>query len=99
MANRRLTWGWPDVGPRQAALSHATIDLRVDPSIPWDLQDTVDASGPGELLLIDVNPGQFYYRCTIFDVEGTPDESPAETSIIGAYDPPGSAVNFTAADE
>lgn len=102
MANRRLTWGWPEVGPRQAPLAHALIDLRVDPSLPWDNQDVVeyqDGALTGELLLIDVNPGTFYYRCTIVDDRGTPDALPAVIEVSGAYDAPGSAVNFTATDE
>jgi hypothetical protein len=101
MANRRLTWGWPTVSSRQAPLKHAVIDLRVDPSLPWDFQDTVNyvEGEVPELLLLDVNPGQFFYRCTIVDIEDQTDPSPVVISIVGAYDPPGSAVNFTATDE
>ena len=101
MANRLLQFDWPDVGPRQAALKHAIIDLRVDESLPWDFQDTVphvDGEPSAALELLDVNPGRFIYRCTIVDVEDQPDLNPAETEISGAYDPPGSALNFTATD-
>jgi len=101
MANRRLTWGWPDVGPRQAELDHAIIDLRVDESLPWDQQDIVpyvDGEEPS-LLLIDVNPGTFFYRCTIVDIEGQTDVDPAEIEITGASDRPGQALNFAATDE
>ena len=101
MADRLLSFDWPDVGPRQAALKHAIIDLRVDESLPWDFQDTVlyvDGDTGASLELLDVNPGRFIYRCTIVDVEDQTDLNPAETEITGASEPPGSALNFTALD-
>ena len=98
MSNVRLTWDLPVVSARQAAISHTIIDFRVDPTLPWTLQDTVDVAAIQELLFVDVQPGAYFYRATVVDVDGV-SGLPVETSITVAFDPPGAVTNFIATEE
>jgi hypothetical protein len=86
------------VGARPAALDYVRIAFRVDESLPWTEPDRVASDSPQELLFVDVQPGPFFYRATVVDVEGT-EGAPAETSAFLAFDPPGTVQNFKATDE
>lgn len=98
MANRRLAWTLDPITARQAPIAGVEISLRVDPSLPWDVQDTILPEEPQELLLIDVPPGTFYYRAVIVDNQGNRGGD-AEVSAFGLYDPPGVVSNFTVTEE
>lgn len=98
MSNVRLTWTLPPVTPRQYSIDYTRIEFRVSDTLPWTEQDVVPASNPQELLFVDVQPGSFFYRATVVDTEGN-EGPPVETSIVLAFDPPGSVTDFIATEE
>ena len=67
MSDVRLTWDLPTVTPRQYPIAHVRIEFRVDESLPWTIQDTVDAAAAQELLFVDVQPGTFFYQAIVVD--------------------------------
>jgi len=94
----RLTWDLPTVTPRQYPIAHVRIEFRVDESLPWTIQDTVDAAAAQELLFVDVQPGTFFYQAIVVDEQGQ-EGAPVETSINIAFDVPGGVENFLATEE
>lgn len=98
MANVRLTWKLPSVSLRQRAIQHAKVEIRVDASLPWTLQDQVPPDATQALLFQDVAPGTHYYRVTVVDADGQ-EGPPAETSADVPYDPPGTVTDLTATVE
>lgn len=97
MTDRTLTWDLPQVSARQAPILHTRIDFRTDTDLPWTTQDTIAADAPQQLVFADVQPGTFFYRATVVDVDMQEGE-PVETAANLAFDPPGSVSNFTATD-
>ena len=98
MTNMRLTWDLPNVSIRQAPIQHTVIDFRVDPTLPWAMQDTVAAAAVQELLFVDIQPGSYFYRATVVDADGV-SGAPVETQATVAFDPPGIVTNLTATEE
>lgn len=95
MSNVRVSWVLPTVTPRQKPIQHTEISVRVDPTLPWTVQDVVVPADPQELLFVDVAPGTYYYQAVVVDTDGV--RGPArETSADVPFDPPG-AVSALAA--
>ena len=95
MSNVRLTWDLPAVTPRQRPIQFTEISVRVDPSLPWTVQDTVAPDVTQELVLFDVAPGDHFYRAVIVDADGVRGAE-VETNIAVPFDPPGVVSTFTA---
>ena len=98
MSNVRVTWTLPNVSNRQRPIQHTEISVRLDPSLPWTVQDVVAPDVVQELVFFDVVPGTHYYQAVVVDTEGV--RGPAvETSVSIPFDPPGSVSNLTATIE
>jgi hypothetical protein len=95
MSNVRVSWALPPVSPRQKPILHTEISVRVDPSLPWTVQDTVTPDVPQELVFFDVAPGDQYYRAVVVDTDFVRGAE-VETSIAVPFDPPGVVTNFSA---
>ena len=98
MSNVRVTWVLPVVTPRQKPILHTEIAVRVDPSLPWTVQDTVVPGGAQELLFVDVPPGDQFYRATVIDTDLVRG-APVETTVAVPFDPPGTVTELTATVE
>lgn len=97
MTDRTLTWQLPPVSNRQAQHDFTRIEFRASADLPWTTQDEVPADGPQQLVFVDVNAGQFWYKATLFDVLGQMSE-PVEITAELPYDPPGSVLGFNHTD-
>lgn len=98
MSNVRLTWALPAVSARQKPIQYTEISVRVDPGLPWTVQDIVDYNAIQELLFIDVPPGEQFYQAVVFDIDGRAG-NPVETSVAVPFDPPGEVSTLTAVVE
>jgi hypothetical protein len=95
MSNVRVTWALPAVSARQKPILHTEISVRVDPSLPWTVQDTVTPDVTQELVFFDVFPGDQYYRAVVIDIDGVRGAE-VETSIAVPFDPPGVVTDLNA---
>ena len=95
MSNILVTWTLPEVTARQRPIQHTEISVRVDPSLPWTVQDVVVPGSVQELSFFDVAPGDHYYQAVIVDVDGLRG-APVETSVNVPFDPPGTVTTLTA---
>lgn len=98
MSNVRLTWTLPAVSARQRPIQHTEISVRVDPTLPWTVQDVVVPGVAQELVFFDVPPGDQYYQAVVVDVDGLRG-APVETSVAVPFDPPGTVTELTATIE
>jgi len=98
MANVRLKWTLPTPTARQKPIQHAKVEIRVDASLPWTVQDTVTPDVAQEILFQDPAPGTHFYRVTVVDVDGK-EGVPGETSADVPFDPPGTVTNLAATVE
>ena len=98
MSNVRVTWGLPAVSARQKPIQHTEISVRVDPTLPWVVQDIVVPTAAQELLFFDVAPGTHHYRAVVVDIDGVRGAE-AETSVVVPFDPPGVVTSLTATVE
>lgn len=98
MSNVRLSWALPPVTPRQKPIRHTEISVRVDPALPWTVQDVVVPTVTQELVFFDVAPGTHYYRAVVIDTDGVRGAE-AETNVAVPFDPPGVVTSLTAVIE
>lgn len=94
MANAILTWKLPSPTNRQRPLGGVRIESRVSDSLPWTLTATVAAPGE-ELVIEDIAPGDWFFRATVFDVDGR-ESSPVEAQTSVDFDPPSEVTDFSA---
>lgn len=95
MSNVRVTWALPNVSARQKPIQHTEISVRVDPALPWTVQDVVLPDVPQELIFFDVFPGTQYYQAVVIDTDNVRG-NPVETNVAVPFDPPGTVTSLTA---
>ncbi len=98
MSNVRLTWALPTPTSRQRPILHTEISVRVDPSLPWTVQDVVVPTAIQELVFNNVAPGNHFYRAVVVDIDNVRGAE-VETSVTVPFDAPGVVTSFTATFE
>lgn len=94
MSSIQLTWVLPTPTSRQRDIAGVRIEGRVSEELPWTELNVVDAPETS-LLLQDISPGDWTFRCIVLDVAGVP-SPPIEASTSLDFDPPSPVSSFTA---